>query len=40
MADYTPLFIEPDVSAICDFFVAKAALHGRFLSRTQASEGA
>lgn len=33
MADYTPLFVEPDVSALCDFFVAKVALHGCLLSR-------
>jgi len=30
-ADYTPLIVEPDVSALCDFFVAKVALHVRLL---------
>jgi len=40
MADYTPLFVEPDVSILCDFFVAKVALHGRLFSRTCSSAGA
>ena len=34
MADPTPLFIEPDVSVLCDFFMAKVALHGCFLRKT------
>ena len=34
MADYTPLLVEPDTSALCDFFMAKVALHGCFLPKT------
>jgi len=40
MADYTPLFVEPDVSALCDSFMAKVALHGHLLSRTLSSGAA
>lgn len=35
MADYTPLFVEPDVSALFDFFVAKGAVHGCLLNQSQ-----
>ena len=35
MVDYTPLFVEPDVSALFDFFVAKNAVHGCLLNQSR-----